>query len=133
MANATAITLVDLAANSSIAAPTAQVLDTGTAAVTLETADVADTDLVVIEVTNTAAANLTVTAVAPAAADNPPAFRRALGDVTSANIAQNGRRIFGPFESARFRQANGKLKITFTPASGTITGSFVAYKLPKNP
>lgn len=128
MANATAITLNDLTANGSIAAPTAQVLDTGTAAVTLETAATSEMDRIIIEVTNTAAANLTVTIEA---GEYPPAWRKHLGDVTSANIAQNGRRIFGPFESARFAQADGKLQVTFTPASGTITGSFVAYKLPK--
>lgn len=128
MANATAINPVNLAANGSIAAPTAQVLDTGTAAVTLETAAAEQTDRIVVEVTNTAAANLTVTAVT---GEDPPAGRSALGDVTSANIAQNGRRIFGPFESAHFRRANGKLRLTFTPASGTINATFVAYRLPR--
>lgn len=128
MANATAITINDLTPNGSIAAPTAQVLDTGTAAVTLETAATSDMDRIVIEVTNTAVADLTVTIET---GEDPPAFRQALGGVTSANIAQNGRRIFGPFESARFAQADGKLQVTFTPASGTITGSFVCYRLPK--
>lgn len=127
MANASAIALNELTANGSIASPTAQVLDTGTSPVTLETAALSDMDRVIIEVTNTAAANLTVTIEA---GENPPAFRQALGDVTSANIAQNGRRIFGPFEAARFAQADGKLQVTFTPASGTIAANFTAYRLP---
>lgn len=128
MANATSIAINDLTPNGSIAAPTAQVLDTGTAAVTLETPATSEMDRLVIEVTNTAVANLTVTLET---GDDPPAFRGALGDVISANIAQNGRRIFGPFESARFGQADGKLQVTFTPASGTIAGTFVCYRLPK--
>lgn len=127
MANATAITLNELTANGSIASPTAQAMDTGTSAVTVETPALSDMDRVIIEVTNTAAANLTVTIEA---GENPPAFRQALGDVTSANIAQNGRRIFGPFEAARFAQADGKLQVTFTPASGTIACNFTAYRLP---
>lgn len=128
MANATAITLNALTANSSIAAPTAQVLDTGSDAVTLESSATTEMDRVILRVANTAAANLTVTIEA---GENPPAFRQALGDVTSANIAQNGERWFGPFESARFAQADQKLQITFTPASGTITANFDAFVLPK--
>ena len=127
MANATAITINDLTPNGSIAAPTAQVLDTGTADVTLASPVTSEMDRIILEVTNTAAANLTVTIKAGI---DPPAFRSVLGDVVSANIAQNGRRLFGPFESARFGQA-GVLQVVFTPASGTITGSFLCYRLPK--
>lgn len=128
MANATAITINDLTANGSIVAPTAQVLDTGTAAVVLETSVTSDLDRIIIEVTNTAAANLVVTIEK---GEEPPAFRQVLGDVASANMAQNVRRVFGPFESARFAQADGKLQLTFTPASGTIGATFVCYRLPK--
>jgi len=130
MANATAITINDLTPNGSIVAPTAQVLDTGTAAVTLETPATSDMDRLVIEVSNThATATLAVTIEAGA---NPPAFRQALGDVVNtAIVAVSGRRIFGPFESARFAQAGGKLQVTFTPSAGTITASFVCYRLPK--
>lgn len=130
MANATAITINDLTANGSVAPATAQILDTGTAAVTLETPVTSDMDRMFIEVTNThATATLTVTLETGA---DPPAFRQALGDVTSAPLAAvNGRRIFGPFESGRFAQASGKLQVTFTPASGTITANFTCYRLPK--
>jgi hypothetical protein len=128
VANATAITINELTANGSIVAPTAQVMDTGSAAVTVETAALSDMDRVVIEVTNTAANNLTVTIEQ---GENPPAFRKALGDVVSATMAQNVRRIFGPFEAARFAQADGKLQVTFTPATGTIACNFIAYRLPK--
>lgn len=130
MANATAITINDLAANSSIAAPTAQVLDTGTSPVVLETPALSDMDRVIIEVTNNhATAGMTVTIES---GDNPPAFRQTLGDVVSASIAAvGGRRIFGPFESARFAQSDGKLQVTFTPTASTITATFVCYRLPK--
>ena len=128
MANATSIDITNLTANGSIAAPTAQILDTGTAPVALEAATGGEMDRVIVEVTNTAAADLTVTIEAGV---NPPAFLAVHGDVVSPAIPQNGRRIFGPFESARFAQADGKLQVTFTPASGTITGTFVCYRLPK--
>ena len=129
MANATDIDINDLVANDSIAAPTADALDTGTAAVTLKTeAALSDMDRVIMEVTNTAAAALTVSINA---GDYPPSWRKALGAVTSAAIAQNGRRIFGPFEAARFKQADGTLEFTFTPASGTIACSAILYRLPK--
>ncbi len=127
MSNATSIAINDLTPNGSIAAPAAQILDTGTAPVTLDAPTGGEMDRVLIEVTNTAVAALTVTIKA---GQDPPAFL-ASADVASANIAQNGRRIFGPFESARFAQAAGTLRLTFTPASGTIAATFSAYRLPK--
>lgn len=128
MANATAITITDLTRDGSILPPTAQVLDTGTAAVALDTPDVGgDTGRIWLDVTNTAANNLTVTV---AAGDNPPASRAPLGAYVSPTMAQNVRRLLGPFESARFGKAS-KLRVTFTPASGTIACNFVAYRLPK--
>jgi hypothetical protein len=128
VANATAITLNALTANGSIVAPTAQVLDTGTGAVTLESSVTSEFDRIILEVTNTSANNLTVTIET---GEDPPAFRKSLGDVISANMAQSARRIFGPFESARFAQADGKLQVTFTPTVSTIGATFVAYVLPK--
>jgi len=120
--------ITDLVANGSIAAPAAQVLDTGTGAVTLETPATSDMDRLILDVTNTAAAAL---GVVIETGETPPAFRASLGDTASQSLAQNARRIFGPFESARFAQADGKLQVTFTPSSGTITGSFTCYRLPK--
>lgn len=128
MANATAITINDLARDSSIAAPTAQVMDTGTAAVAVDTPALGgDTGRIIVVVTNTAANNLTVVV---SAGDNPPAHRAPLGAYTTPNIAQNGVRVLGPFESSRFGKG-GKLRLTFTPASGTIACNFIAYRLPK--
>lgn len=130
MANATAITLTDLTANGGVAAPTADVLDTGTAAVTLPlAASGKGLDRIIVEVTNTAAQALKVEALAGV---YPPAGRQGLGDLTLvAALAQNGVQVCGPFEGGRFVQALGKLNLKFTPASGTIGVSIRAYRLPK--
>lgn len=128
MANAAAITVTDLAENGNAAQPTAAVLDTGTAAVTLDADIGGRAQSVILEVTNTAAANLVVSVLA---GDNPPAQRAGLGALTTANIAQNAVRILGPFDGMRFLQDNGKLSVTFTPASGTIGVSVRCYRLPK--
>mgnify|MGYP007071570752 CR=1 FL=1 len=130
MANATALTVTTLTANAAGSAqPTADVLDTGTAAVSLD-ADVGGlSGRVIIEVKNTAgtAVNLTVSVLA---GDNPPAGRAGLGNLDTV-IAQNATKLIGPLESARFIQDNGKLSLTFTPASGTIGAAIRVYKLPK--
>lgn len=128
MANATALTVTTLTANGSTANPTADALDTGTAAVTLGAAVGGESDRILMRVVNTAAANLTVTVEA---GDAPPAFRQGLGGFTSGTIAQNGILWLGPFESARFIQDDGKINVTFTPASGTIACSAQVFKLPK--
>lgn len=129
MANATSVTINALTANGAIAAPTAQAMDTGTSAVTVKTADqVSDGDRCFLRVTNTAAANLTVSVNA---GDSPPAWRKALGAFTTGNIAQNATQYLGPFETARFKQSDGTLEFTFTPASGTIACNFDLFRLPK--
>lgn len=130
MANAAAITVNGLVANVAGAArPAGDTLDTGTAAVTLEAAVAGESERVLLEVTNNAAAanNLTVSVLA---GDNPPAARAGLGALDTV-IAQNATRIIGPLESARFIQDDGKLRVTFTPAAGTIAATIRCYKLPK--
>lgn len=130
MANATAITVRDLVANGSLADPTGDALDTGTIAVKLPCLLAGKTGRVVFRVTNTAVANLTVTAEA---GDDPPAGRQGIGAFTSGNIAQNAVLWLGPFESARFVQQDGtagRLDLTFTPASGTIACSVQCFRLP---
>lgn len=130
MANATAITVTALTPDSAgVAQPTADVLDTGTAAVTLAAAVSGQSELVILEVKNTAGAanNLTVTVVA---GDNPPAQRAGLGGLDTV-IAQNATAIIGPLESARFIQDDGKLNVTFTPAAGTIGANIRCYKIPR--
>lgn len=135
MANATAITLTAAVANGAVAQPTADVLDTGTAAVTLPLALAGvGCDRVILEVKNTAANALKVELLA---GDNPPAQRAGMGDLTLvAAAAQNDVNIFGPFDSSRFLQndatSKGRLDLKFTPASGTIGVTIRAYRLPKS-
>lgn len=135
MANATAITLTAAVANGAVAQPTADVLDTGTAAVTLPLA-LSGIGLrrTIIEVTNTGVAALKVEILA---GDNPPAQRAGLGDLTLvAAAAANDVNIFGPFDGSRFTQVDGatkgRLDFKFTPASGTIGVTIRAYRLPKS-
>jgi hypothetical protein len=132
MANATALTLTDLSGLTAVAQPTADVLDTGTAAVTLPLAVGGVTDRIMLEIKNTAAAALKVELLA---GDNPPALRAGIGDaVLVAAQAQNVVNLFGPFESSRFIQndatSKGRLDVKFTPASGTIGVQVRAYRLP---
>lgn len=128
MANATAITVNSLAEGGNVALPTADIMDTGTSAVTLAAAVGGESSRVILIVTNTAAANLVVSVLA---GDKPPAERAGLGALTTANIAQNASRVLGPFESARYIQDDGSLSVTFTPASSTIACNVTCYKLPK--
>lgn len=135
MANATAITLTAAVANSKVTQPTADVLDTGTIAVTLPLALAGvGTDRVILEVKNTAAGALKVEILS---GDSPPALRSSLGDlILTAALAQNGIEILGPFDASRFMQndatSNGRLDFKFTPASGTIGVTIRAYRLPKS-
>lgn len=135
MANAVAITLTAAVANGAVAQPTADVLDTGTAAVTLPLAlGGIGADRVILEVKNTGAQALLVEILA---GDNPPAQRAGLGAKTLvAAAAQNDVNIFGPFDGSRFLQndatSNGRLDFKFTPASGTIGVTIRAYRLPKS-
>lgn len=128
MANATAITVTDLTANAVTTRPTGDTLDTGTAAVTLAAAIGGVGSRVILEVTNTAAANLVASV---AAGDDPPAHNAGIGALTSSNIAQNAVVYLGPFETGRFGQNDGTISATFTPASGTIGATIRCYRLPK--
>lgn len=131
MANATVIHVRDLVGNGELADPTADVLDTGTAAVSLYTDKaVNNAELVVLKLENTAASDqMTVDVEAGA---NPPSFRAGIGKLT-VTLAGQAIKWVGPFESARFLQADGTLKITSTPASTkTQTLKITCFRLPKN-
>ncbi len=77
----------------------------------------------VLRIANSAAAPYTVTVRAGA---TPPAFRAGLGDLT-VSVPAGATRWFGPFESARFVQADGSLYLDF--AAG-ITGTATAFLVP---
>lgn len=129
MSNATAITVTALTANAAgTAVPTADVLDTGTAAVTLD-ADVEGWGWVLFEFTSNHASAVNTT-FSILAGDNPPAQRAGLGNLDTV-CAQNAVKIVGPLETARFIQSDGKISVKTTPASGTIAATIRCYKLPK--
>lgn len=56
-----------------------------------------------------------------------PAFRASLGDLTVA-VTNATTQIIGPFESARFAQADGSLNVDFSAA---MTGTIVAIRVPR--
>jgi len=129
MANATVITLNSLTAGTVLTQPTADVLDTGTVAVTLPLTPAGDTRRILIEVINTAQAADTLT-VDILAGDQPPAMSAGLGDVQF-TVAQNAVRYI-VIDSARHMQSDGTISIKVTPAATkTQTATIRAYKLPK--
>jgi hypothetical protein len=128
MANATAITLNKLTLDTAKADCAESVLDTGTTAVTLKFTPTGDTHNVLLKFQNTAAAADTMT-VKVNAGTAPPAFLRAAGDLTIA-VAQNGI-AYLVVDSARFKQTDGTISITSTPASTkTQTLKITAWELP---
>lgn len=129
MANASAITVTALTANTAgVVPPTADVLDTGTAAVTLD-ADVGGSGMVLFEFTSNHASSVNTTFTI-LAGDNPPAQRAGLGNLATV-CAQNVTKLVGPLETARFIQSDGKISVTTAPASGTIAATIRCYKFPK--
>lgn len=129
MANATAITLRVLTAETVLTQPTADVLDTGTTAVTLGVTPDGDSHRLLLEFTNTAQAADTMT-VSILAGDNPPATASAAGATTFA-VAQSAVRYI-VVDSGVHMQDNGAINVTITPASTkTQTATIRAYMLPK--
>lgn len=133
MSNASAITVTDLVAHAANTPPTADVLDTGTSAVTLPANVGGASDRIILEITNSMGAtkDLTVTVLA---GDNPPAVRAGLGNLvlTVPGGSSPVTRIIGPLETARFLQDNGTINVTFTPpASTTLNVAIRCYRLPR--
>jgi hypothetical protein len=126
MANPSALTVTDCSANGSVAQPAANAIDTtGTVPAAIESAH----ERVILEVNNTDDAALTVTI--ESGAEGAGAGRAGIGDLSVA-IAAGAVKIIGPFEPARFMQADGKLNVTFTPATGAPACSVRCYRLPKS-
>lgn len=128
MANAGSITVRELVALTPTATPTPDVLDTGTAAVTLYADLDGDMDTTILAIKNTD--DDTAMTVEILAGDNPPAQRAALGNL-SESVAFGVTKYFGPFESARFAQDDGSLGVKITPASGTIAAQITCLRLPR--
>lgn len=135
MANPAAGTVNALVANGFFADPAGDVFDTGTngAPASLLYDVSGDSNPVIFEVTNTEGSAINIV-VGMAAGGYPPASRQMLGAYASANLAQNAVGWYGPFSSSQFIQSGanaGKLKLTLTPASGTLAATVKCFKLPK--
>ncbi len=129
MANATAVTINALTAGTVLTQPTADVLDTGTDAVTIPVTPDGDSHRLLLEFINTAEAADTMT-VSILAGDLPPAMASAAGAETF-TVAQSAVRYI-VVDSGVHMQSDGTFSITVTPASTkTQTATIRAYKLPK--
>lgn len=128
MANATAITLHKLDVETAKSDVTADVLDTGTAAVTLAFYPDGDTHNVLLVFENTSSTDsMTVDVLA---GDKAPAFLRTLGNV-SITVAMSST-AYVVVDSARCKNADGSIKVKSTPASGqSQTLKITAIQLPK--
>ena len=128
MANATAITLHKLDVETAKSDVTADVLDPGTAAVTLAFYPDGDTHNVLLVFENTSSTNsMTVDVLA---GDKAPAFLRTLGNV-SITVAKSST-AYVVVDSARCKNADGSIKVKSTPASGqSQTLKITAIQLPK--
>lgn len=118
----TALTVVDLAPNSSIADPAGNAVDVANGHILTPPAGMAFEEFYLeINSTFAGAKNWTVKAGA-----NPPALAAGQGDlVVSINAAV---KLLGPFTSARFMQADGSLWLDAEAAS---TGTIKAFHLPR--
>jgi len=129
MPNPAALTVTNLAANGAVNQPAVNTIDTtGTVPAAVE----GETERVILEIINAAAVVLTVKI--KAGAEGAGAGRGTVGDL-SVTLAATGtatdKRIIGPLESARFVQADGKLNVEFTPASGSPNATVRLYRLPR--
>lgn len=123
MSNPAALTINELAANGSINQPSAQTVDTD-GVIPMDANGL--TDRLIMEVVNSAGQILTVTFKA----GNSAAAHTA-SDLAVAVPATTGKKIIGPFESARFVRTDGKINVDFKAASSTPNAAVRVYRLPK--
>jgi len=136
MANPSAGTITTLTVNGFKADPAGDVFDTGSngSPASLEYDVAGDAENVIFQVTNQMATAINIV-VGIGAGDYPPAAQSGLGAYASANLAQNAVGWYGPFSSGRFIQSGsnaGKMKLTLTPASGTLAATVKCFRLPTN-
>lgn len=125
MANPANLTVNACTANGSIDQPAAQTIDTnGTVAIAAGLGS--PMDRMIIECVNAAAQNIDVTIKAGA---NPPSMLSR--DLVVTVPATTGKKIIGPFESARFLKADGSVDVQFQAASGAPNLAVRVYRLPK--
>lgn len=85
--------------------------------------DFEDAGKVLIHVKNTNAATRDITIRSGSVGDLSEAWMSSQGDLTATIAATTGDRIFGPFESARFGNAN-QLWLDFTAATNVTVAAF---------
>jgi hypothetical protein len=121
LANPASIPVTTLAANSAQARPAGSAIDTE-AEVPVAAGGQGD---ILLEITNSAAANLTVSV---RGGEYPLAFRSGLGDL-SAVVAPSGVSLIGPLESARFMRSDDTIRLMFDAASGSPNATVRAYRM----
>jgi hypothetical protein len=130
VANATAVTVNTMVANAAGAAdPTPDVLDTGTAAVTIAIPATVGSrsGRVLLRVKNTGAQTATFSVLA---GDSPPSERAGVGALATTLLTTVTKWI-GPLDAGRFIQDDGTINVTMTPSSGTIGAEITCFLLPK--
>jgi len=129
MANATALTIIDLIANGTATA-TGDLVTNGTNAVTLAGSVGGLTERCVLLVTNDNTSATQTLSVAVLGDDNPPPYKSTLAGKSKTGIATAACVAFGPFNAGLF-SCDGSLKATFTPASsGTLKFTARLLRLP---
>ncbi len=128
MANPASITVTALSKNAGTNQPSTQAIDSnGTVPITVG----APMDRLILEIINLTTSNALVATVKAGA--NPPSLD-ARGDL-AITLSQTGtagdKQIIGPFDSARFLQADGTVNVQFAFAGGTPSATIRAYRLPK--
>jgi hypothetical protein len=122
MANPASLTVNDLSANGSINQPAVQTIDTN-GTINCATNRM---DHLFLECVNSAAADIDVTLKA-----GTGAHALLSGDMKVTVVATTGKKIIGPFESARFVKADGTFDVQFAAASGSPNLAVRVYRLPK--
>lgn len=125
MANPANLTITELTPNAGLNQPAVQTLDT---AASIEVVGVkSETDRLIVEAINTAAATATLTVQA---GDNPPGHNsRALAVAFAATGSAGDKKIIGPFEAGRFVKADGNIDLTLAGATPGMT--IRIYRLPR--
>ncbi len=123
MANPANLTVTTLSANGSVDQPAVQTIDTNG---TLNCPGGHAMDRLFIECVNGAANNIDVTIKA---GTNPPSILAK--DLKVTILATPGKKLIGPFESARFMKADGTFDVVFLAAASTPNLAIRVYRLPK--
>lgn len=118
----TNVPITTLASNGAVAYPTPTTADPTNGHIVPAGGKMRD---LFIRILNTAAATKLITI---AAGVNPPSVRKGTGALTFTIAATTGDALLGPFEAARFAQADGSI---WVDVAAGWTGSIIALRLAK--